>query len=180
MHSHPNKTKPGHIPLCPCAGSSSCLILHLKSLSGRSESLTSPPIFLGVRDLHSNGWALSTGEPDEQSRVVVLLPRTASAFCYSPPPGSGSCLSVCSAGWRLISVLWSAVLLLDCVCSSVCMPHCWKQCVCVCVYVKGRFFFFLFFSFETDIIASATTCSPVEALGSADCFISMHSINHSQ
>lgn len=98
IHSHPNKTKPGHIPLCPCAGSSPCLILHLKSLSGRSESLTNPPIFLWVRDLHSNGWALSTGEPDEeQSRVVVLLPRTASAFCYSPPPGSGSCLSVCGA-----------------------------------------------------------------------------------
>lgn len=62
-------------------------------MSGRAESLSSPSGLLGVRDLHSNGRALSTGEPDEEQSRPAVSPLTASAFCYRSPPGSLSHLS---------------------------------------------------------------------------------------
>ena len=123
------------------AGSPSCLISPLKSMSGRAERLTSPSVFLGVRDLHSNGWALSTGEPDEeQSRVVVLLPHAAPAFCYSPPPAPVSLHFVSvAAGWRQMIVVWGRPSCCLHVCAYVCpsarLCYGWKQYVCVCVCV---------------------------------------------
>ena len=111
-------------------------------MSGRAERLTSPSVFLGVRDLHSNGWALSTGEPDEeQSRVVVLLPHAAPAFCYSPPPAPVSLHFVSvAAGWRQMIVVWGRPSCCLHVCAYVCpsarLCYGWKQYVCVCVCVR--------------------------------------------
>lgn len=82
---------PFHFPLCagPRAGSSTCLFSSVKSVSGRLERLSSPSVFVGVRDSHSNGRVLTTGDPDEEQSIVeVLLPYTYSALCDPPPPGN--------------------------------------------------------------------------------------------
>lgn len=170
IHYHPDKTEPVHIPLCSCAGSSSWLTWNHWVVGQR---VSPDPLY---------SWVCVTCTPTDGlcPRVSQMRSR-AELWCYYPTLSlpfailhlqaqAAVCLSV-AEGWRLISVLWLAVLLFECVYSSVRTHQ--KQCECM---LRGV----CFFPFKTGIIANAVTCSPVEALGSADYFISMHSINHSQ
>lgn len=80
-------------PTLTRAGSCSCLFL-------RPESLTSPSVFLHVRDLHANDWALSTGEPEQERSRLCCVGTTHCIWLlfYSSPPGSGGCPSIRPAG----------------------------------------------------------------------------------
>lgn len=75
---------PGHVRAAPLV-----LISALKSLSSSRDRLSSPSVFLTARDLHSNGWTVSTGEADEdQSRELVLLRPLCTAVLHLQAPSS--------------------------------------------------------------------------------------------
>lgn len=94
--------------------------------------------------------------------MVVLLPHTASAFCYSPPPGSVCRLSVCGGGVEADECCVESVgLLFVCVrvFLSICVYALELGAVCVCLFVCV-----LRDSFETSLQAPFSW-SRLEVLG---------------
>lgn len=80
-------------------------LVYASVIEWQGWSLTSPSVFVAVRDLHSNWPALSTGKPDEeQSRLGSVTTPHCLCLCYSLPQGSVNCLSGCwkGGGWSVM------------------------------------------------------------------------------
>lgn len=109
------------------------LVFVLKPVSGRPESLSSPSVSLRVRDLHANGRLLSTGEPEEEQRLLVE-PHTAFASSSVLHLRSASCPDtsrVAGAAWRRLFVV-EALMRVQHKPQKHILLHL-PVCVCVCV-----------------------------------------------